>query len=140
MGDDKKKFYWLKLKIDFFDDKVIRKMRRIPGGDTYALLYLKLMLFSLSTDGYIYLDGIEDSPEKELALCINEDPDAIGITLTFGLRHGLIEECPNGDFKILQVKELIGSETLAAERMRRLRAKRQNDAEMTSTRNNVQKR
>ena len=37
-----KKFFWLKLKEDFFRDKRIKKLRKIAGGDTYTIIYLKL--------------------------------------------------------------------------------------------------
>ena len=31
-----KKYYWLKLKKDFFNQKEIKKLRKIAGGDTYS--------------------------------------------------------------------------------------------------------
>ena len=44
-----KRYYWLKLKEDFFRDKVMKKMRKIAGGDTYVVIYLKMMLMSIQT-------------------------------------------------------------------------------------------
>ena len=41
-----KKYYWLKLKADWFSDKRIKKLRSIAGGDTYTIIYLKMMLLS----------------------------------------------------------------------------------------------
>ena len=38
-----KKYYWLKLKEDFFRDKKIKKLRKIAGGDTYTIIYLKYL-------------------------------------------------------------------------------------------------
>ncbi|WP_302487504.1 phage replisome organizer N-terminal domain-containing protein, partial [uncultured Ruminococcus sp.] len=34
-----KRYYWLKLKEDFFRDKVMKKMRKIAGGDTYVVIW-----------------------------------------------------------------------------------------------------
>ena len=46
MANDKK-YYWLKLKDDFFRDKKMKKLRNIAGGDTYTIIYLKMQLLSL---------------------------------------------------------------------------------------------
>ena len=39
-----KKYYWLKLKEGFFEQKIIKKLRKIAGGDTYVIIYLKMQL------------------------------------------------------------------------------------------------
>lgn len=46
-----KRYYWLKLHEDFFRQKDIKKLRQIAGGDTYTIIYLKMLLHSLSTSG-----------------------------------------------------------------------------------------
>ena len=48
-----KKYYWLKLKEDFFDDDAISWLEEQPKGKEYALFYLKLCLKSLKTDGIL---------------------------------------------------------------------------------------
>ena len=42
-----KKYYWLKLMKDFFTQPKIKKLRKIAGGDTYTIIYLKLQLLSI---------------------------------------------------------------------------------------------
>ena len=42
-----KRYYWLKLMDDFFDSKRIKKLRKMAGGDTYTIIYLKMQLLSL---------------------------------------------------------------------------------------------
>ena len=39
-----KQYYWLQLKEDFFRQKEIKLLRKIAGGDTYTIIYLKMML------------------------------------------------------------------------------------------------
>jgi len=85
-----KKFYWLKLKNDFFNQKEIKKLRRIAGGDTYTIIYLKMQLLSLKDDGKIYFDGIEDTFAEELALEIDEDPKNVEVTLLFLEKENLL--------------------------------------------------
>ena len=46
-----KRYYWLKLKADWFSDKRIKKLRSIAGGDTHTIIYLKMMLLSLKDEG-----------------------------------------------------------------------------------------
>lgn len=82
MGDNRR-FYWLKLHKDFFDSVRIKKLRAIAGGDTFTIIYLKLLLYSMDTDGIIEYEGIEDSISKELALMLNEDPDNVEICLKY---------------------------------------------------------
>ena len=42
---ENRRYYWLKLKDDFFKDKKIKKLRQLAGGDTYTIIYLKLQFF-----------------------------------------------------------------------------------------------
>ena len=43
-----KRYYWLKLKNDFFRGKHIKMLRKIAGGDTYTIIYLKMIIPILS--------------------------------------------------------------------------------------------
>ena len=47
-----KRYYWLKLPDDFFGDKAIKRLRKIAGGDTYVIIYLKMMQIRLKD--YVY--------------------------------------------------------------------------------------
>ena len=53
-----KRYYWLKLKENFFNQKEIKRLRRLAGGDTFTIIYLKLLLLSLKAEGKIYFDGV----------------------------------------------------------------------------------
>lgn len=86
-----KKYYWLKLKENFFGEKEIKKLRRMAGGDTYTIIYLKMLLLSLRADGRIYFDGVEDSFADELALQLDENPDDVKITLCYLKKLRLIQ-------------------------------------------------
>ena len=46
-----KRYYWLKLPDDFFRQKAIIKLRKIAGGDTYTVIYLKMLLTAIKQDG-----------------------------------------------------------------------------------------
>lgn len=90
-----KRYYWLKLKEDFFRDKVMKKMRKIAGGDTYVVIYLKMMLMSIQTGGELYFEGIENDFADELALALDEDEENVRVALGFLMRSGKLIEKVN---------------------------------------------
>lgn len=119
-----KKYYWLKLKEDFFSQPRIKKLRKIAGGETYTLIYLKLQLLSLKNDGVLTFEGIEDDFANELSLIIDETPENIQFTLMYLLQQGLIEEVRENQYALLETMENIGNETAGAQRVRKLRESR----------------
>ena len=119
---DSKKYYWLKLKDDFFGLKEIRKLRKIAGGDTYTIIYLKLQLLSLKNEGKLFFDNVEDSFIEEMALMIDEEVENVKITIMFLQKYGLIEEVTETEFLLPKMLENIGTETQCAERVRKHRA------------------
>lgn len=122
-----KKYYWLKLKDDFFKDKEIKKLRRIAGGDTYTIIYLKLMLLGLKDTGKLIFEGIEDSFAEELALELDEDTDNVKITLLYLLKMGLIQEVSESEMFLTKLPELVGSQTEGAAK-KALQRKRKQEA------------
>ena len=48
-----RKFYWLQLKEDFFDEDAISWIEEQENGEKYSLFYLKLCLKSLKTKGIL---------------------------------------------------------------------------------------
>jgi len=122
---DNKKYYWLKLKDDFFASKEIKKLRQIAGGDTYTIIYLKMQLKSLKNNGKLYYEGFEDDFMSELALDIDENPENVKITLLYLEKHNLIDKQIIGNIEeyILPiVQNSTGSESASAARVRRHRA------------------
>ena len=116
-----KKFYWLKLKADFFTSKRIKKLRRMAGGDTYTIIYLKMQLLAIKTEGVLQWTGVEDDFASELALDLDERTEDVQMTLAFLMANGLIETSDGESYFLPWVVENTGSETDAAERMRRMR-------------------
>lgn len=122
-----KKYFWLKLKDDFFNQKEIKMLRRVAGGDTYTIIYLKMLLLSLKNDGKIYYDGIAENMIEETALEIDEDIENVQITFTYLLKKGLIETVHEDEIEMTNIASMIGSETDAAVRKRRQRLKEKRD-------------
>ncbi len=119
-----KRYYWLKLKADWFSDKRIKKLRSIAGGDTHTIIYLKMMLLSLKDEGKLYFEGVEDSFASEIAPVLDEDAENIKLTLSFLQRHGLIEICDDDEYQLTEVPTIIGLETASTIRSRECRERK----------------
>lgn len=116
-----KRYYWLKLKEDFFTSKRIKKLRNMAGGDTYLIIYLKLQLKAMKTDGIIKFDHLEDNIADELALDLDENPDDIRATLIYLTNCGLAETSDTEQFFFPYAIENVGSENSSAQRVREYR-------------------
>ena len=127
-----KRYYWLKLKDDFFSSKRIKKLRKLAGGDTYLIIYLKMQLKALKTDGILKWTGLEENFADELALDLDEEPDNVKITLQYLASCGLIETSDSINFLLPYVAENTGSETAATQRWRDWKA-RQDALESNTT-------
>lgn len=119
-----KKYFWLKLKEDFFDDKTIKFLRRLPDGDGIVIIFLKMQLKSLKTEGFIKYDGILPTCEEELALILDEDLNRVKFTIAALEKVGAVERWDDETLYISALQPLIGSESAVAERVRRHRAKK----------------
>ena len=124
---ENRRYYWLKLKEDFFTDKRIKRLRRISGGDTYTIIYLKLLLLSLKNSGKLYYDGVETDFIKELALTIDETENDVMVTVNYLVAQNLMEIIvENDEYFLTEIPNLIGSETASTRRSRKSRAYREN--------------
>ena len=120
-GDDMpKKYYWLKFQKDFFSSLRIKRLRRLAGGDTFTIIYLKLQLLAMTSDGYLEFKGVGESFEDEMALDIDEDIDNVKITINYLLSCDLMKKVDEKYF-LPYVAENTGSETASAERVRNFR-------------------
>lgn len=124
---EEKRYFWLKLYDDFFTSKRIKKLRKIAGGDTYVIIYLKMQLMAMKHDGILKWSGLEEKFADELALDMDEDPANVEVTLRYLISCGLAEASDDLTevFLPYAVKN-VGSEGAAAQRMRDYRARKNN--------------
>lgn len=121
MAVKNKRYYWIQLAQDFFKSKEMKLLRKIAGGDTHTIIYLKMMLISLEDGGHIYYDGLADNLAEEIALVIDENVEDIKITLIFLESKGLLTRKNDRDYFLEQVPEMVGSETASTRRSRKHR-------------------
>lgn len=128
-----KRYYWLKLPDDFFRQKPIKKLRKIAGGDTYTVIYLKMLLISLKNDGKLYFDGVEDNFCEELALELDEEEENVKVTVRFLMAQDPLKLIDESEYELTECSRMVGSESASAERMRRLRDKKTSQCDIGVT-------
>lgn len=137
-----KKYYWLRLKEDFFKSLQMKKLRKIAGGETFTIIYLKMQLLSLRDEGYLYFEGVESSLADELALELDEEVENVKITLSYLQSVGLLQQIDESSYLLTDVPVMIGKETDKAQMMRKSRAEKnknliENGNNVTQIGNNV---
>lgn len=119
-----KRYYWLKLQEDFFKSKRIKKLRKIAGGDTYTIIYLKMQLLAMKSGGVLEYTGLEQSFAEELALDLDEETENVSVTVNFLLSCGLLETSDNREFFVPYAVLNTGSEGASAKRVREHRERK----------------
>lgn len=123
---DSRRYFWLKLKDDFFDDDAIEWLEEQPNGKEYVLFYLKLCLKSLKHDCCLIRtvgNMLIPYDAKKLGELTRTKEDTVIVALELLKRIGLVDLQENGALFMAKVSEMIGSETNAAARMRKAREK-----------------
>ncbi|TPF01568.1 prephenate dehydrogenase [Weissella paramesenteroides] len=133
-----KRYFWLKLPENFFSRKEIKALRRIAGGDTYTVIYLKMLLKSLQTDGKLYFEGVSSNFIEEIALDIDEEYENVQVTVNYLHNKGLLVDSGTDEVELVSMKNMVGSESSSTERKRRQREReRQLVSSKTNNRDNV---
>ncbi|HFZ4281495.1 TPA: conserved phage C-terminal domain-containing protein [Streptococcus pneumoniae] len=104
-------YFWLKVDKKFFDNLFIKRLKKMPGGYTMTVIYIRLMLESLEDDCILYYEGYFDSLVQELALKLDVSEDDINMTLAYFTKCGLIQIDDDGHATLSQAKAMVESET-----------------------------
>lgn len=130
-----KKYFWLKLKEGFFDNRNIKLLRAQDNGDTLVIVYLMMQCKALKSDGLIDYRQILPSIEDEIALDIGVDAEIVKAALAWLERLDLIERVDGEAVMMLARSELveIGKEGESAERMRRYRGRKASQSDVVVT-------
>ena len=136
-----KKYYWLKLKDDFFKRHDVKIIEAMDNGKEYILFYLKLLVESISHEGRLRFSDTIPYSEKMLATITDTNIDIVRTALQVFRELNLVEVLDDKTLYMSKVTRMIGSESASAERMRRSREKNrppQCDALVSKSDTNVQ--
>lgn len=126
---DTKRYYWLKLPHTYFNQLEQKKMKKHENGCNMQVIYLRMMLLSINTEGYIYYQGVYDTLEEELAEEFNEPIELIKTTLEYLKENHMIQIGDDNSCFIPEAEEHTGREDLSTERVRKYRARKKEETE-----------
>ncbi len=121
-----KRYFWLKLKDGFFDDKNIKIIRTLENGYRILCIYLMLQLKALNSDGIIEYTSLLPSFDAEIAAFIGETEETVSEAIKILARCGFVEIVDNDTLFLTAQQEILdyGSEGASAARMRKLRERK----------------
>ena len=105
--NESKKVSGIKIGLDFFTRESTKKIRELPGGNDFVILYLRLLTIAVKGNGYVYYDGIGSTPVEELAAILHEDKKKVDYTIEWLRRANLVEERENGDYFFPEALEMV---------------------------------
>lgn len=126
------KYYWLKLKRDFFKRHDIRIIEEMPNGKDYILFYLKLLLESVDHEGSLRFSDTIPYNEQMLSVVTNTNIDIVRSAMKLFIELNMMSIYDDQTIYMNEVDKLIGSETRWAEKKRLQRAKEDNVPKLSS--------
>ena len=128
------KYYWLKLKRDFFKRHDIRIIEEMPNGKDYILFYLKLLVESIDHEGELRFNDAIPYNEQMLAIITHTNVDIVKSAMRVFSELNMVEMLDNQTIYMTEVQRLIGSETHDAVRQREYRqSKKSRDCDIVAT-------
>ena len=122
MSDDKK-YYYLKLKDDFFNSEELIILESMPDGYLYSNILLKLYLCSLKNSGKLMFNDRIPYNSQMLSTITRHPVAVVEKAINIFIDIGLIEVMSNGVIYIMDIQNFIGKSSTEADRKRNYRLK-----------------
>lgn len=120
MGEDKK-YYWLKLKKDFFKRHDIQIIESMPNGKDYILFYLKLLVESVDHDGNLRFSETIPYNESMISTITHTNIDIVRSAMKVFTGLKMIDVLEDKTIYMHEVERMMGTETYWAEQKRKQR-------------------
>ena len=117
------KYYWLKLKRDFFKRHDIQIIEGMPNGKDYILFFLKLLCESVDHEGKLRFSDQVPYDEEMLATITHTDIAIVKSALSIFCKFGMVSIEEDGTYFISTVEKMIGFETDWARKKKEYREK-----------------
>lgn len=118
---DNKKYYYLKLKDNFYDSEQMIILQNMQDGYLYSDILMKLYLRSLKTDGKLMFNNLIPYTPNILAQVVRHQVGTVEKALKIFQQLGLIEILENGAIFMLDIQNFIGKSSTEADRIREYR-------------------
>lgn len=118
---DNKKYYYLKLKEDFFDSDEMLILESMENGTEYSLILLKMYLRSLKGDGRLMYKNLIPYTPETLEAVLKHDKEVIQKAIEKFKELKLIEVLDGGAIFMTDIQNFIGASSTEADRKRAYR-------------------
>ena len=118
---DNEKYYYIKVKEDFFDSSEIKVLENMPNGYKYSNLLLKLYLKSLKFNGALRLNEFIPYNTEMIAAVTGIDVDTVKVAFELFKKLKLVETLDDGTIYMLDIQNFIGKSSSEADRKRKYR-------------------
>ncbi len=118
-----KKYFYLKLKDNFFDREEIRVIQGLENGDTYVCIILEMYLRSLKRNGILMMSERIPYSIRTLSSVLKRRQDEIKYAVDLFKEFGLIEILNSGAIFMADIQDFIGESSTEADRKRIYRTK-----------------
>ena len=115
---DNKKYYYLRLKDNFFDSDELKIIESMKDGYLYSNILLKLYLRSLKNDGKLVVNERIPYNSEMLASVTGHQVGTVKQALSMFKELGLVEILENGAIYMLDIQNFIGKGSTEADRQR----------------------
>ncbi len=120
---DNKKYYYIRLKENFFDSDEIKLLESIPNdGYKFSNILLKMYLKSLKYDGRLMFNERIPFNAEMLAAVTGHSLGDVTRAIDMFKKFGLIEVLETGEIYMLDIQSFIGKTSTEADRKRRYRS------------------
>ena len=133
---EEKRYHWLKLKEDFFEEDAIEWLEEQENGKEYVLFYLKLCLKSIKSNGILIRrvgTMLVPYDTHKLSEMTKTDFDTVVVAMKLFREIGLVEIQDSGEIYLTELNEMIGSEAKSTSRSRLCRERKRYESEMIGT-------
>src|SRR6056297_2903391 len=120
-----KKYYWLKLQKDFFKRHDVKVIESMENGKEYVIFYLKLLVESLSHEGYLRFSDRIPYNDKMLSSVTNTNIDVVKQAVKLFSELSMMELLDDGTIYMTEVQNMLGEETDWAKKKRLYREKQE---------------
>ena len=103
------KYYWLKLKKDFFKRHDIQIIEAMPNGKDYILFYLKLLVESVDHEGALRFSDTIPYNAEMLSVVTNTNVDIVRSALKVFTELNMIDVLDDSTIYMNEVSKMIGS-------------------------------
>lgn len=131
---DNRKYYYLKLKENFFDSDDMIILESMPDGLLYSNILLKLYLKSLKNNGYLMFNDLIPYSPQMIGTVTRHQVGTVEKALDIFQKLKLIEILDNGAIYMMNIENFVGKSSSEGDRKRLARSRLKQLGQMSDER------